>query len=102
MMPGAQRTTEGWPMATKVEGRRVLSEDQRRFFEENGFLRLERVFSADEIVELSEELEYIMQVWTAPGRGWEGPWRKQYLTAEQEQKAQLSAIHELECYAASW
>jgi phytanoyl-CoA hydroxylase len=89
-------------MATKVEGRRILSEEQRRYFEENGFLRLERVFSADEIAELSEELEYIMQVWTAPGRGWEGPWRKQYLTAEQEQKAQLSAIHELECYAASW
>jgi ectoine hydroxylase-related dioxygenase (phytanoyl-CoA dioxygenase family) len=43
-----------------------------------------------------------MQVWTRPGRGWEGPWRQQYLTADQEAKAQLSAIHELQHYASSF
>lgn len=79
-----------------------LSEEQRRQFEENGFLRLENVFSADQIAVMSDELEYIMQTWTTPGRGWEGPWRKQYLNADQEAKAQLSAIHELQHYAASY
>jgi phytanoyl-CoA hydroxylase len=80
----------------------ALSSEQNEFFEENGYLRVERVFSPDEVATLSDELEYIMQVWTKPGRGWEGPWRQQYLTAEQEAKAQLSAIHELQSYSAAW
>jgi ectoine hydroxylase-related dioxygenase (phytanoyl-CoA dioxygenase family) len=79
-----------------------LSKEQADFYQENGFLRLERVFSPDEVAQLSDELEYIMQTWTSPGRGWEGPWRQRYLTAEQEVKAQLSALHELQHYAASW
>lgn len=79
-----------------------LSESDAAFFDEHGFLRLEGVFSRHEIHGLSDELEYIMQHWTSPGRGWEGPWRKQYLTAEQEMKAQLSAIHELQCYSAAF
>lgn len=76
--------------------------EQKAFYEENGFLRVEHVFSPAEVAELSEQLESIMQVWTTPGRGWEGPWRKQYLTADQEQKAQLSAIHELQSYGSAW
>lgn len=79
-----------------------LAPEQRNFFAENGFLRLEGVFSPAEIAVMSSELEYIMQTWTRPGRGWEGPWRKQYLNADQEAKAQLSAIHELQHYAASY
>ena len=79
-----------------------ISPQQRDFFEENGYLRLPRVFSPEEIAVMSDELEYIMQTWTKPGRGWEGPWRQKYLNADQEAKAQLSAIHELQHYAASY
>ncbi|HVC34316.1 MAG TPA: phytanoyl-CoA dioxygenase family protein [Chloroflexota bacterium] len=89
-------------MVARAQQLLTLTEEQKAFFEENGFLRLERVFSPDEIGVLGSDLEYIMQVWTTPGRGWEGPWRQKYLTADQEQKAQLSALHELECYSAAW
>lgn len=89
-------------MATNMASLLTLTAEQKSFFEENGFLRVEKVFSPAEVAVLSEELEYIMQVWATPGRGWEGPWRKQYLSAEGEKKAQLSAIHELQSYAASW
>src|SRR5262245_160640 len=89
-------------MAVREQKLVGLTAQQKRSYEEKGFLRLERVFAPEEIAELSDELDFIMQTWTTPGRGWEGPWRQKYLTADQEQKAQLSAIHELECYAASW
>jgi len=89
-------------MATNTRELLLLRPEQREFYETNGFLRVENVFSPAEIARLSEELEYIMQVWAAPGRGWEGPWRQKYLTAEQEQKSQLTAIHELQSYAAAW
>lgn len=79
-----------------------LTAEQQRFFAENGYLRLEKVFSPSEVAALSDDLEYIMQVWTTPGRGWEGPWRQKYLTAAQEAKAQLSAMHELQHYASSF
>jgi phytanoyl-CoA hydroxylase len=89
-------------MVTSARELLLLRPEQRDFYETNGFLRVENVFSPAEIARLSEELEYIMQVWAAPGRGWEGPWRQKYLTAEQEQKSQLTAIHELQSYAAAW
>ncbi|HUX88435.1 MAG TPA: phytanoyl-CoA dioxygenase family protein, partial [Chloroflexota bacterium] len=89
-------------MATKVQKLLALSAEQKAFFEERGYLRLEGVYSAAEIAALSDDLEYIMQVWTTPGRGWEGPWREKYLTADQESKAQLAAIHELQSYSAAF
>ncbi len=79
-----------------------LTQQQTKFFEANGYLRVENVFSPDEIAALSTDLEYIMQTWTRPGRGWEGPWRQKYLTADQEAKAQLSALHELQLYSAAF
>ena len=89
-------------MATDVQKLLALSAEQKAFFEERGYLRVEGVFSAAEIAALSNDLEYIMQVWTTPGRGWEGPWREKYLTADQEAKAQLAAIHELQSYSAAF
>jgi ectoine hydroxylase-related dioxygenase (phytanoyl-CoA dioxygenase family) len=89
-------------MATQTDELIELTAEQRAFYEASGFLRVEQVFSPAEVAELSDDLEYIMQHWTAPGRGWEGPWRQKYLTAEQEAKAQLSAIHELQSYSAAF
>jgi phytanoyl-CoA hydroxylase len=89
-------------MAIQERRLTTLTPEQVAFFEENSYLRLSGVFSRGEMAELSDELEFIMQTWTTPGRGWEGPWRQRYLNAEQEMKAQLSAIHELQSYSEAW
>jgi ectoine hydroxylase-related dioxygenase (phytanoyl-CoA dioxygenase family) len=80
----------------------MLTESQVAFFQENGFLRLEQVYSPDEIQTMSDELNYIMETFANWNAGWRGEWRKEYLKEEEEEKAVLVAIHELHHYSAAW
>jgi phytanoyl-CoA hydroxylase len=80
----------------------MLSSDQIASYHENGFIRLEQVYSPDEIREMSDELDYVIQNFANWGAAWKGPWREKYLTEEQNQKATLVAIHELQHYSAAW
>jgi hypothetical protein len=72
------------------------------FFRENGFLRLEQVFPPEELKRLSEDLNYVIDTFADWGAAWRGPWRKEYLNEEEEKKATLVAIHELQHYSAAW
>jgi ectoine hydroxylase-related dioxygenase (phytanoyl-CoA dioxygenase family) len=89
-------------MATHQRQLITLTPEQVASFEDNGFLRLEAVFSPAEVADLSRELEYMMQTFAVLDRGWEGPWREQFLTADEDDKARLSAMHELQCFSAAW
>ena len=80
----------------------TLTQEQKDFFDANGFLRLEQVFSPAEVDALSRELDEVIHTFCVPSRGWEGPWRKHYLKGDEELKAQLVAIHELPYYSAAW
>src|SRR5438128_12637023 len=80
----------------------MLTQEQIEYFNENSYLRLEEVYSPEEVRELSEELDYVIRTFCKPYRGREGPWRKKYLNAEEEEKAQLVAIHELHHYSPAW
>lgn len=80
----------------------MLTQEQIDFFNENSYLRLKKVFSEDEVKDLSDELDYVIHTFCTPGRGWEGPWREKYLSPDEELKAQLTAIHELQHYSPAW
>ncbi|MBI2942038.1 MAG: phytanoyl-CoA dioxygenase family protein [Chloroflexi bacterium] len=82
----------------------MLTLEQVTFFRKNGYLRLERIFSSGEVEQLGKELNYIMETFCTPTKGWTGAWRKdkQYLTPEEEEKSQLTAIHELQHYSPAW
>ena len=82
----------------------MLTPEQVAFFNENSYLRLEQVFSPDEVAALDRELSYVMETFIVPTKGWTGPWRKdkQYLTEEEEEKSLLSATHELQLYSPAW
>jgi phytanoyl-CoA hydroxylase len=80
----------------------TLTKEQYDFFHENGFLRLEQVYTPDEIACMSDELNYVMQTFAEWSPGWVGPWRKEYLTEEEDKKSVLVAIHELQHYSAAW
>src|ERR671922_231020 len=81
---------------------RQLTEREVDFYTEHGFLRLKGVFSPDEIQELSDDLDYVIETFATRGKGWSGPWRQQLMNPEEEQQTVLVALHEIECYAASW
>lgn len=80
----------------------MLTPDQIAFYQENGYLRLEQVYPPDELQRLSEELSYVMETFATWTAAWKGPWREKYLTPEEDKKAVLVAIHELQHYSAAW
>ncbi|MBI4529997.1 MAG: phytanoyl-CoA dioxygenase family protein [Candidatus Latescibacteria bacterium] len=80
-----------------------LTQEQIAFFRENGFLRIEQVYSPDELRAMSGELDYVIQTFATWGAAWRGPWRKEYVKDEEEEKKiTLVAIHELQHYSAAW
>ncbi|HEX2037180.1 MAG TPA: phytanoyl-CoA dioxygenase family protein [Chloroflexota bacterium] len=89
-------------MATTLTRPRQLSQEEVDFYNEHGFLRLQGVFSKSEIEELSAELDYVIENFATRGKGWSGPWRQQLMDPREEQQSVLVALHEIECYAASW
>ena len=80
-------------------GLHTLTEDQVDFYNERGYLRLRDVFSPDEVEFQSVELERLMLEWAQQTPGWRGPWRKAYMTAEEDERARLTAMHELQNYS---
>jgi len=80
----------------------MVTPEQVEFWNENGFLRLEQVYPPDELKQMQDELLYIMETFANWGAAWQGPWRKHYLKEEEDSKAILVAIHELQHYSAAW
>src|SRR5258706_28548 len=54
----------------------MLTQAQIDFFNENGFLRVENVYSQAEIAKMSEDLAYMMDTFAFWEAGWRGDWRK--------------------------
>jgi phytanoyl-CoA hydroxylase len=80
----------------------ALTREEADFFEANGYLRLRGVFTPDEVAELGSELDYVIEHFAEHGKGWSGPWRERYLSQEQNAKAKLAAMHEMEFFSPAW
>lgn len=80
----------------------MLTKEQIAFYHENGYLRIEQVYDPAELRAMSEELDYIIQNFANWGAAWRGPWRKVVMNEEEDSKATLVAIHEMQHYAAAW
>jgi hypothetical protein len=80
----------------------VLSPEQVAFYAENGFLRIERMFSIAETDELADQLDWIIGTWAIEDKGWTGPWRRRYMDEITEKKSKLIALHDLQFYSAAW
>src|SRR5829696_8206313 len=80
----------------------MLSKEQIDFFNENGFLRVEQVYSPAELAQMSDELKYLMDTFAIWEGGWRRDWRKEYMEAEEDKQAVLVHIHELHHYSSAW
>ncbi len=97
----------GWTGSTEPgddgEGHRtVYSQEDVEFFQENGFVRLRGVYPRPQLKRMRDELSYVMESFANWDAAWRGPWRKEYLTDDEEPDAKLVAIHELQHYSAVW
>ena len=77
----------------------VLTPEQLDFWNENGYLRLENVYTPEEARWQSEELERIMQEWGQMGQGWRGPWRKKMMDLDEADRAQAMFVVLLQNYS---
>ena len=80
----------------------MLTQDQVDFYHENGYLRLEQVYNPAEVAAMSEELDYVIENFANWEAAWKGPWRKKYMSEDEDEKATLVAIHELQAYSTAW
>ena len=55
-------------------------------FWEQGYLHVPEVFSEDEVLEMTKDLEWLMEDWAENSPGWSGPWRKELMDPETERK----------------
>ena len=89
-------------MSAVAQKLNVLTEEQLDFWNENGFLRLEKVFTPAEVQRQSEELERLMQEWGRMGQGWRGPWRKAIMDADEADSAQALFLGTLQNYSETY
>ncbi len=80
----------------------MLNRQQVDFYHEHGYLHIPNVFSTEEIKVLADEMDWLIETWAMRTPGWSGPWRKEYMDEETEQKSQLVAMHDLYFYSAAW
>ena len=80
----------------------MLTPQQVRDFETQGYLRIPRVFDPDEIARMSDELDLLVQEWAVTNMGWTGPWRQVYMDPETEIRSQLTHLHDLHFYSEAW
>jgi ectoine hydroxylase-related dioxygenase (phytanoyl-CoA dioxygenase family) len=76
-----------------------LSSEEVAFYNSCGFLHLRKVFSSDEVAFQARELERLMVEWAKETAGWQGPWRTEYMTADEDARSRLTAMHELQNYS---
>ncbi len=80
----------------------MLSQAQKDFYHENGYLHIPGVFTPEETAELSAEMDRLVEDWAFTSPGWTGPWRNAYMDPETEQKSKLTAMHDLHYYSNAW
>ena len=80
----------------------VLSQEDVAFFHEHGYLRIQQVFTPDEIDAMADELDWQIETWAGKGPGWSGDWRRVYMSADIEKRSKLVALHDLHRYSKTW
>ncbi|MBI3118013.1 MAG: phytanoyl-CoA dioxygenase family protein [Candidatus Hydrogenedentes bacterium] len=80
----------------------MLSETDREFFWEEGYLRIPQVFSQVEMDTLEKELEFLLGEWAQTDMGWTGPWRRALMDEQTEKKSKLTSLHDLHFYSEAW
>ena len=76
--------------------------NHKKNFWEHGYLHVPEVFSEDEVLEMTKDLEWLMEDWAENSPGWSGPWRKELMDPETERKSTLTAMHDLQFYSKCW
>jgi hypothetical protein len=78
-----------------------LTADQVAFYQEHGWLRIPRVFTAREVEELQADLDWMLKTWSERVM-WTGGWRNELMDKKTEKKAKIDALHDLQHFSVVW
>ena len=80
----------------------MLSEEQVSEYREQGYLKVEQLFTPEEAEELASEMVRVIEQWGQESIGWVGPWRDRYLTADERLNTKAVFMHDPHHYSATW
>jgi len=81
----------------------MLSDDQASDYHRDGYVKVIGLFSDSKIQELNREMEWIIENWWGEDSiGWRGPWRKTYLSSDEQNATRAVFISNPHMYAAAW
>ena len=80
----------------------MLNHEQIAAYEQDGFVKVEGLFSAPEVDELATDMVAIIEQWGEETIGWKGPWRNGYLDPEERAETKAVFLHNPQHYSAAW
>ena len=80
----------------------MLKPDQIKSFKNDGYLRIPNVYNADEVSKLCNDMDWMIEIWSATDQGWTGPWREALMDADLRTKSKLTSMHDLHFYSEAW
>ncbi len=80
----------------------MLTEEQIEAYHREGYLRVEGLFTDEEIEELASEMVRIIEQWGQETIGWRGPWRDRYLSKQERLNTKAVFMHNPHFYSAAW
>lgn len=80
----------------------MLSKEQIDTYHSDGYVKVESLFSPDEVTALSGDMVRIIEEWGEQTIGWKGPWRDRYLADEERQNTKAVFLHNPQHYSGVW
>ena len=81
----------------------MLTEKQVEAYNQAGYLKVEGLFTPQEVEELNSEMNLIIEDWWGEESiGWRGPWRNHYLPEGEDRKTKAVIIGNPQFYSAAW
>lgn len=80
----------------------MLTKDQIKAYRRDGYLKVEGLFSPDEVAVLGDDMVRIINEWGEETIGWPGPWRDRYLPEGERRETKAVFLHNPHFYSAAW
>ena len=80
----------------------MLNQEQIEFYQQNGYLKVEALFTESEVHELSSDMVQVIENWGNETIGWQGPWRDHYLDQEERLNTKAVFMHNPHFYSSAW
>ena len=80
----------------------MLSKEQIDTYQRDGYVKVDSLFSPDEVAALGGDMVRIIEEWGEETIGWKGPWRDRYLADEERQNTKAVFLHNPQHYSGVW